>query len=115
MDMANANKDFADKLIDLLKPDKKGKANKIVKRARTLNSITTCAATLALVPAFLGIVLPRIVYAQTAKRQKQKLMEAANANSNTNPSNQISMKGNSIDYKTLKHETSNVFEKMKHQ
>lgn len=115
IDMANANKDFADKLIDLLKPDKKGKANKIVKRARTLNSITTCAATLALVPAFLGIVLPRIVYAQTAKRQKQKLMEAANANSNTNPSNQISMKGNSIDYKTLKHETSNVFEKMKHQ
>ena len=115
MEMANSNNDFANKLIDLLKPDRNGAANKIVKRARTLNSITTFAATVALVPAFLGIVLPRIVYAQTAKRQKQKMMEAAKVNPIPSSINQISMKGNSIDYKKLKHENSNVFEKMKHQ
>ncbi len=105
MDLAASSEEFANKLIDLLKPAKKGHANKIVKRARTLNSITSCAATIALVPAFLGIVLPRIVYAQTAKRQKQKALATANVEA---------MQANKIDYSVLKTNNTDTFNQMKH-
>lgn len=115
MDAANASEEFAGKLIDLLKPGKKGAANNIVKRARTLNSITSCAATIALVPAFLGIVLPRIVYAQTAKRQKQKSLANAGVEAMQNPAQQVAMTSNKIDYSVLKRNNTNTFDKMKHQ
>jgi len=49
--------------------------NKLLKRARSLNSVTSFAATVFLVPAFLGMVLPKMVYGMTARRQK-KLAEA---------------------------------------
>lgn len=114
MDFANSNETFAGKLIELLAPTKKGGANKIVKRARTLNSITSFAATVALVPAFLGIVLPRIVYAQTEKRHKQKAMAQAAANTMNNPAQQVAMQGAKIDYSKLKMDTSSAFNSMKH-
>ncbi len=115
MDLANSNEKFAEKLIELLAPTKKGGANKIVKRARTLNSITSFAATVALVPAFLGIVLPRIVYAQTEKRHKQKAMAQAAVNAMNNPAQQVAMQGSKIDYSVLKHSETNTFNQMKHQ
>lgn len=116
MDAAAASEEFAGKLIELLKPGKKGAANKVVKRARTLNSITSCAATIALVPAFLGIVLPRIVYAQTAKRQKQKQKALAGLNAAVqNPAQQVAMTGSKIDYSVLKTDTISAFDKMRHQ
>lgn len=111
MDTAAASEEFAGKLIELLKPGKKGAANKIVKRARTLNSITSCAATIALVPAFLGVVLPRIVYAQTARRQKQKSLATAGTEAAQNTAPQIAK----INYAELKKDNNVVFKQMKHQ
>ena len=70
-----ADSDFAKKLVDAIKPEKEGKACKMLKRARTLNSATSFVSTLFLVPAFLGLVLPRVVYGMTARRQK-KIAEA---------------------------------------
>ena len=116
MEKAATSEEFANKLIELLKPDAKGRANKIVKRARTLNSITSFAATVALVPAFLGIILPKIVYAQTAKRQKKNAEEMARlqqeqglqvAQANTETVN--------IDFSKLKKNNATVFKQMKHQ
>lgn len=113
MDLANSSEEFAGKLINLLAPTKKGGANKIVKRAKTLNSITSFAATVALVPAFLGIVLPRIVYAQTARRQKQKSMAQVATGTIDTPAQQVTMKSSHIDYSKLKMNTSSAFDSMK--
>lgn len=113
MDLANSSEEFAGKLINLLAPTKKGGANKIVKRAKTLNSITSFAATVALVPAFLGIVLPRIVYAQTARRQKQKSMAQVATGTIDTPAKQVTMKSSHIDYSKLKMNTSSAFDSMK--
>ncbi len=113
MDLANSSEEFAEKLINLLAPTKKGGANKIVKRAKTLNSITSFAATVALVPAFLGIVLPRIVYAQTARRQKQKSMAQVATGTIDTPAQQVTMKSSHIDYSKLKMNTSSAFDSMK--
>ena len=113
MDLANTSEEFAGKLINLLAPTKKGGANKIVKRAKTLNSITSFAATVALVPAFLGIVLPRIVYAQTARRQKQKSMAQIATGTIDSPAQQVTMKSSHIDYSKLKMNTSSAFDSMK--
>ena len=113
MDLANSSEEFAGKLINLLAPTKKGGANKIVKRAKTLNSITSFAATVALVPAFLGIVLPRIVYAQTARRQKQKSMAQVATGTIDSPAQQVTMKSSHIDYSKLKMNTSSAFDSMK--
>ena len=66
---------FAQKVIDAIKPEKEGVANRLLKRARTLNSMTSFASTVFFVPAFLGLVLPRMVYGMTARRQR-KLAEA---------------------------------------
>ena len=113
MDLANSSEEFAGKLINLLAPTKKGGANKIVKRAKTLNSITSFAATVALVPAFLGIVLPRIVYAQTGRRQKQKSMAQIATGTIDTPAKQVTMKSSHIDYSKLKMNTSSAFDSMK--
>jgi hypothetical protein len=77
------NKEFAKKLVDLIKPTKDGKANPMLKRARSLNSYTSFASTFLLVPAFLGIVLPRVVYGLTEKRQKKLAEAKAKALENT--------------------------------
>ena len=57
--------------------------NKLLKRARSLNSVTSFAATVFLVPAFLGMVLPRMVYGMTAKRQKKLAQAALEAQQNS--------------------------------
>ncbi|MCD8378354.1 MAG: hypothetical protein LUB59_06165 [Candidatus Gastranaerophilales bacterium] len=109
------NKDFADKLINVMKPANEGKANNILKRARALNSYTSFVATLFLVPAFLGFVLPEVVYGLTAKRHK-KLHETNNSQNimNNAAAAQTNNNGN-IDYSTLKHgNSSQTFGHFKH-
>lgn len=116
MDKAAASEEFANKLIELLKPDAKGRANKIVKRARTLNSITSFAATVALVPAFLGIILPKIVYAQTAKRQQKNAEEIARIQQEQGIQvAQVSEEATKVDFSKLKKNNATVFKQMKHQ
>ena len=58
----------------LMEPAKAGKINGMLQRARGLNSAPKMLNTLVLVPVFLGVVLPKIVYGITAKnRQKLEL------------------------------------------
>lgn len=100
-----ANPEFAEKLVNLMKPAKDGKANAMVKRARSLNSYTSFAATFCLVPVFLGMILPKMVYGLTEKRQK-KLAEAKAAAMNMAQNNQQSApaenNNSKIDYTKLK-------------
>ena len=72
--------EFAQKVIDAIKPEKAGKDCNILKRARSLNSIVSCASTIIFVPLFLGVVLPKMVYRMTANRQKKKANEQQTAN-----------------------------------
>ncbi|MBR3890214.1 hypothetical protein IKJ53_06830, partial [bacterium] len=116
MDKASKSEEFANKLIDLLKPGAKGKANKIVMRARTLNSITSFAATVALIPAFLGIILPKIVYAQTAKRQQKNAEEIQKfLKEQGNQTLKVDAEVEKIDYSKLMKNNATVFKQMKHQ
>ncbi len=111
-----ANSEFANKLVELIKPAKDGKANNMLKRARSLNSYTSFAATFFLVPAFLGIVLPRMVYGLTEKRQK-KMAEAKAAMNASQDVQQVAITDNSkVDYSRLMTTANNqTFAKMKHQ
>ena len=59
----------------LMEPAKPGKINGMLERARGLNSAPKMLNTLILVPAFLGVVLPKIVYGITAKNRAK--LEAA--------------------------------------
>lgn len=122
---AMANSEFTDKLLGAIKPEKAGKANNILKRARSLNSITTAVTTLFLVPAFLGIVLPKAVYGLTAKRRQKHLaedqvLEQANAQQNNAPVNNqqstdATQTAQNIDYTKLKQvDNSKTFGQLKH-
>ncbi len=59
----------------LMEPAKAGKPNGMFIKARNLNSLPKFLNTILLVPVFLGVVLPKIVYGITAKNRK-KLEEA---------------------------------------
>ena len=129
---AMQNSEFTDKLLAAIKPKKAGSANNILKRARSLNSITTAVTTLLLVPAFLGIVLPKAVYGLTAKRRQKQLandqsieqaIEQANAQQNNSqpvatPQIQQTTTANAtqkIDYTKLKQvDNSKTFGQLKH-
>lgn len=66
---------FDDKKVKtLMEAAKPGKINGMLKRARGLNSLPRSINTLALVPSFLGIILPKIVYGITAKNRKKAEM-----------------------------------------
>ena len=114
-----ANTEFAEKLMALMKPAKSGKANDVLKRARSLNSITTFASTFFLVPGFLGIILPKAVYGLTARHQK-KLAEQINELRNQNQNQQTNNQQNTddskkIDYSKLKYVNNNTaFTRLKH-
>lgn len=58
----------------LMESAKPGKINGMLKRARNLNSLPRFVNTLVLVPSFLGIILPKIVYGITAKNRKKAEM-----------------------------------------
>lgn len=58
----------------LMESAKAGKINGMLKRARNLNSLPRFVNTLVLVPSFLGIILPKIVYGITAKNRKKAEM-----------------------------------------
>ncbi|MCM1265673.1 MAG: hypothetical protein NC200_05685, partial [Candidatus Gastranaerophilales bacterium] len=112
-----ADSDFAEKLVNLIKPAKNGKANNMLKRARTLSSCTSFAATFFLVPAFLGVVLPRVVYGLTEKRQKKMAEAKAAAMNNSQPAQQPAQAENNakIDFSKLKAAANNqTFGQMKH-
>ncbi len=129
---AMQNSEFTDKLLAAIKPKKAGSANNILKRARSLNSITTAVTTLLLVPAFLGIVLPKAVYGLTAKRRQKQLatdqsieqaIEQANAQQNNSqpvatPQIQQTTTADAtqkIDYTKLKQvDNSKTFGQLKH-
>ena len=108
---------FAQELIEALKPEKKNAANAMLKRARSLNSYVSFASTVFFVPVFLGLVLPKVVYAMTARRQKkaaearalfEQQMNANNTNNNQDTQNKI-------DYSTLRNAaTSTTFTQLKH-
>ncbi len=107
----NETKDFAKDLIKALTPEKEGAANAMLKRARSLNSYVSFAATVFFVPAFLGIVLPKFVYKMTAKRQERQaqareqfLAQQAAAQLAQAPA---------IDYSRLKPAASSTFQSMK--
>lgn len=66
---------FDDKKVKtLMEAAKSGKPNGMLKRARGLNSLPRFVNTLILVPSFLGIILPKIVYGITAKNRKKAEM-----------------------------------------
>ena len=48
------------------------------RKARNLNSTPRFINTIILVPAFLGVILPKIVYGITAKNRKKMEMDKAN-------------------------------------
>ena len=111
------NNEFAQKVVNAIKPAKGD--NSILKRARTLNSVVSFAATALLVPAFLGIVLPKMVYKMTENRQKRNaaLAEQAAAKNTNTPETQGSAKVVSMapDYSKLRPATQNkTFQAMRH-
>lgn len=105
-----------DKVKKLMEPSKPGKINGMLKRARGLNATPRFINTLVLVPAFLGIILPGIVYGITAKKrnrnnnQTMTPIDTAKAQTvNTNPKNQkISNISKAFG------QNNQTFEKLKH-
>lgn len=113
------NNEFAQKVVDAIKPAKGD--NSILKRARTLNSVVSFAATALLVPAFLGIVLPKMVYKMTENRQKRNAAlaeQAAAMNQQEAPQQapqQAKVVNMNTDYSKLNSaSTSKTFQSMKH-
>ncbi len=70
----------------LMEPAKARKPNGMFIKARNLNSLPKFLNTIVLVPVFLGVVLPKIVYGITAKNRK-KLEEAKLAKMQHNQQN----------------------------
>lgn len=115
MDKMANSAEFSQKMIDAIKPAKEGAANNILKRARSLNSFVSAAATFVLVPAILGIVLPKIVYSMTEKRQK-KAAEMREQFVKANVPHEVSNNAAkaAIDYSKLKMQENVTFKQMKH-
>ena len=108
------NPGFAEKMLDVMKPDKKGKANNILKRARSLNSVTTFASTFFFIPAFLGVVLPKTVYGLTSKRH-QKMAECTNEIIQKRNQDNLNNAKSKIDYSKLRYSDKNTtFTRLKH-
>lgn len=107
------------KVKKLMEPAKPGKLNGMLKRARGLNSLPRFVNTLVLVPAFLGIILPKIVYGITANNRK-KMEMAKNAQPQTTvkaqPNNTPAMVQGQGQPQFKKSERSNkTFEQLKHR
>lgn len=108
--------EVAQKVVDALKPEN-GKANVLQKRARSLNSMVSMAATFLLVPAFLGIVLPRLVYSMTEKRHKKTealAMAQGTASVAENKPNDKS-ENSDVNYSSLKKISNQTFQQLKHK
>ena len=117
MDKMAEGNGFAQELIEALKPEKKGAANAMLKRARSLNSYVSFASTVFFVPVFLGLVLPKVVYAMTARRQKKAAEARAlfEQQMNANSANNNQDTQTKIDYSTLRNAaTSTTFTQLKH-
>ena len=112
LDKLNSSKEFAEELIESIKPAKEGAANAMLKRARSLNSYVSFASTIFFVPAFLGIVLPKFVYKMTAKRQEKQAQ--ARAQFLEQQKAQELAQAPKIDYSKLKTASSTTFTQLKH-
>ena len=96
----------------LMEPSKKGKFNDMFIKARNLNSAPKFLNTIILVPVFLGVVLPKIVYGITAKNRKkmelakkEKLQQAQQMQptvNNNNTVNKTQLTGQ-VTFNKLKH------------
>ena len=112
LDKLNSSKEFAEELIESIKPAKEGAANAMLKRARSLNSYVSFASTIFFVPAFLGIVLPKFVYKMTAKRQEKQAQ--ARAQFLEQQKAQELAQAPKVDYSKLKTASSTTFTQLKH-
>ncbi|MBO6271313.1 hypothetical protein J6O48_00885 [bacterium] len=117
LDKLNECSEFGEKLVEAIKPAK-GKDNKILKRARSLNSFVSCAATFLIVPAFLGMVLPKMVYKMTEKRQAKAAAAKEAYLAQQKEQQQPEAKevaSNKIDYSKLKNiNSSQTFQQLRH-
>ena len=110
-----ADSEFAQKMIDAIKPEKEGHASKMLKRARSLNSMVSCAATFFLVPAFLGVVLPRMVYGMTAKKQKALHAQSGNAQPAQQAAPQVDNNNqNKLATASVESNVNQTFQQLKH-
>ena len=109
MDTLKGSEEFTTKVLNAIKPNG-AKDNNILKRARSLNSFVSFASTVLFVPAFLGMVLPRMVYAMTAKRQKKAAEARALYEQQNNQASNVAR----IDYSTLKTGENVTFRQMRH-
>lgn len=104
------NKDFANELVESLAPKKKGGANSLLNRARSLNSYVSFASTVLFIPIFLGLILPKMVYGMTARRQRKAAEERAKYEQQNSVQPQ-----QTFDYSKLNNiATSTTFAQMKH-
>lgn len=105
------------KLFGIKLPKSKNPINGMYRKARNLNSTPRFINTLILVPAFLGVILPKIVYGITAKNRKKMEMDKAskmNHNLDTPINNTPSTLQNiNIKSRTFK-QHSKIFDKFKH-
>ncbi len=96
----------------LMEPAKKGKPNGMFIKARNLNSLPKFINTIVLVPVFLGVVLPKIVYGITAKNRK-KLEEAKLAKAQQKQNQQPVVIANNDSVK-VQQSSQLTFNKLKH-
>ncbi len=94
----------------LMEPAKPGKINGMLQRARGLNSAPKMLNTLILVPAFLGIILPKIVYGITAKNRAK--LEAARKEK-MQQKQQVAMNMNQNQNKPVQNTKHTTFEQLK--
>ena len=94
----------------LMEPAKPGKINGMLQRARGLNSAPKMLNTLILVPAFLGIILPKIVYGITAKNRAK--LEAARKEKMQHKQ-QVAMNMNQNQNKPIQNVKHTTFEQLK--
>ncbi len=105
------------KLFGIKLPKSKNPINGMYRKARNLNSTPRFINTIILVPAFLGVILPKIVYGITAKNRKKMEMDKANKmNSNHDiPINNTPSTLQSINSKSKTFRQNNkIFDKFKH-
>lgn len=107
------NEETITRLLAPKKAGKVGKANEMLLKARTLNSLPSFLSTLILIPLFLGVILPKFVYSITAKnrkkieenKQKIKAMKSQSTVQTTAQKTEPVKKNSDLTFERLKHTT----------
>ena len=92
----------------LMEPAKKGKPNGMLLKARNLNALPRFINTIVLIPVFLGVVLPKMTYALTAKNRRKMVEESLK----NHPEKQLT--STSTVQPTKTNITNETFNKLKH-